>query len=84
MDKTPGNITFEPLGNGRDVYWCHIINEPGFVTFKEEPGKTQQIGCSICGWLCDDVNIDGLFLTEHTFVCHISKPLRKLKGAGDG
>ncbi len=54
----------------RDVYWCWIINEPGFIYGPKQDGRI----CPNCG-----NEIEGLS-DEHTFIVSIKKP----RGSTDG
>jgi hypothetical protein len=67
----PGvSVTSEPKG-WRDVYWCHFINEPGFLKWR---------GIVKCCGVCDQEITD--VVPMHTFLFHIAgRPTRE--GEGD-
>jgi hypothetical protein len=71
----------EPKGY-RDVYWCWVVNEPGIIHFtKSEKNPDMKLTCACCGWVDTDGGGDGspsaVFLTEHSFVCHAKKPVKR-------
>lgn len=80
MEGHPKAILFEEKGY-RDVWWCHVINEPSILEWRDE-GDGRNPYCAHCTvrgtWL---VNSDGTkpvfqvrFYGDHTFICHLKKP----------
>lgn len=70
MSASPPRKPLQPITEDtprgfRDVYWCWIVNEPGFMRYTDT-GDVQH--CGECGGpLLEMAN-------EHTFVCHVRKP----------
>jgi hypothetical protein len=77
MAELPEWIGLEPQGNGRDVLWCHVVNEPAFLHLNLSDDRR---GCVLCGWddFTDEERTTAVHPTawadSHPFVCHIYKP----------
>jgi hypothetical protein len=63
-----GRVRLEPKGH-RDVYWCHINNEPGVLEYRDGVPY-----CTNCEGNPLEPCVDGTPNPIHTFVVGIGKP----------
>lgn len=73
-------VSYTPNGNGRDVLWCWVVNEPTFLHFNEGDSNDVRAVCPLCNSTDLLVNekkaaeFPNWFWTQHPFLVKICKP----------